>query len=410
MKKIKNPLVFIFITVLIDCIGIRIIYPVAASIISEVSGVSVNEAVTYSGWLMASYAVMQFLFSPILGALSDRFGRRPVLLLSLMGFGIDYLFLALAKTLPLLFLGRIISGICGASITTSFAYVADISSPEKRAQNFGIIGAAIGLGFIIGPFMGGMLSEFGTRVPFFASAVLSLLNWLYGFFILPESLKIENRRKFNLKRANPFGAFLQLKKNKAIRMLLVALFFLFVAGQVMPAVWPFYTKYLYKWSDLEIGYSLAFVGVMVAIVKSGLIRWTQKFFGPIRSVYIGLLFYVLGLSLFACANQPWMLYVFILVYCLGGIALPSLQAIISGRMHANEQGELQGMITSLISLSNILAPLIMTHLFYFFTKENGSVNFPGAPFAVAAILVSIGIAFCIRELKKENSSLVNNNL
>ncbi len=402
MQRVKNPFFFIFITVLIDCIGIRIIYPVAASIISEVSRVSVNEAVTYGGWLMASYAIMQFIFSPLLGALSDRFGRRPVLLISLMGFGINYLFLALVNTLPLLFLGRIISGICGASITTGFAYVADISPPEKRAQNFGIIGAAIGLGFIIGPIMGGILSEFGTRVPFFASAVLSLLNLIYGFFILPESLKVENRRKFDFKRANPLGAFVQLKKNKTVRMLLIALFFIFVAGQVMPAIWPFYTKYLYKWSDLEIGYSLAFVGVMVATVKGGLIRWTQNYFGAIRSVYVGLIFYVLGLSLFAFANQAWMLYVFTLVYCLGGIAPPSLQAIISGRVHDNEQGELQGMITSLISLSNIIAPLIMTHLFYFFTKENAPVNFPGVPFAAAAILVSIGFVLCVRELKKEN--------
>jgi len=170
----------------------------------------------------------------------------------------------------------------------------------------------------------------------------------------------------------------------------------------MPSIWPFYTKYLYNWRDIEIGYSLAFVGIMVAIVKGGFIGWTQKYFGSTRSVYIGLIFYVLGLSLFAFANQPWMVYMFTLVYCLGGIAPPSLQAIISGRVHANEQGELQGIITSLISLSNILAPLIMTHLFYFFTKENAPVNFPGAPFVAAAILVSIGLALCVRELKKES--------
>ncbi len=401
MQKVKSPLVFIFITVLIDCIGIRIIYPVAASLVAEVSRVSVNEAVTYSGWMMASYAIMQFIFSPILGGLSDRFGRRPVLLLSLMGLGINYLFLALANTLSFLFLGRIIAGICGASLTTGFAYVADISPPEKRARNFGIIGAAIGLGFIIGPFLGGVFSQFGTRTPFIAAACLSLLNWLYGFFILPESLQQENRRAFNFRRANPFGAFIQLKKNKAIRMLLIVLFFLFLAGQVMPSIWPFYTKYLYKWSDLEIGYSLAFVGIMVAIVKGGLINWTQKKFGPIRSVYIGLVLNMLGLSLFAFASQSWMVYAFTLVYCLGGIAPPSLQGIISGRMSANEQGELQGMISSLISLSNILSPLIMTHLFYFFTKENAPVHFPGASFAVAAILIFLGFLLCVRELRKK---------
>jgi DHA1 family tetracycline resistance protein-like MFS transporter len=404
MQKTKNPLVFVLITVFIDCIGIRIVFPVAASIVAEVSRVSVNEAVTYSGWMIASYAIMQFIFSPILGGLSDRFGRRPVLLLSLMGLGIDYLCLALANTLPLLFLGRIIAGICGASLTTSFAYIADISPPEKRARNFGMIGAAIGFGFIIGPFLGGVFSEFGTRVPFIAAACLSMINWLYGFFILPESLKKENRREFNLKRANPFGAFVQLKKNKNIRMLLIVMFFLFLAGQVMPAIWPFYTKYLYRWSDLKIGYSLAFVGIMVALVKGGLITWTQKKFGPIRSVYIGLVFNMVGLSLFAFANKSWMVYAFTLVYCLGGIAPPSLQGIISGRMPANEQGELQGMITSIMSLSNILSPLIMSHLFYFFTKENAPVHFPGASFAAGAIIIFLGFLLCVRELKKKTSA------
>lgn len=401
MPKIKNPIAFIFITVLIDCIGIGIIFPVAASIITEVSHVSVNEATTYSGWMMATYAIMQFVFSPVLGGISDRFGRRPVLLLSLLGLGIDYLFLAVANTLPLLFLGRMIAGICGASFQTSFAYIADVSPPEKRAQNFGMMGAAFGFGFIIGPFIGGMFSEFGTRAPFIAAACLSLLNWLYGFFILPESLKPENRRAFDLKRANPFGAFVQLKKNKKIRILVFGMFLLYLAGQVMPAIWPFYTKFLFSWSDREIGYSLAFVGVMVAVVQGGLIKWTQKKFGPIRSVYIGILLYIIGLSLFAMASQSWMLYAFTLVYCLGGIAPPSLQGIISGRMPANEQGELQGMITALTSLSTILSPLIMTNLFYFFTKENAPVYFPGASFAAAAIIVFLGLLLCIKELRKK---------
>jgi len=399
--KAKNPLVFIFITVLIDCIGIGIIFPVAASIVTEVSHVSVNEATTYSGWMMASYAIMQFIFSPVLGGLSDRFGRRPVLLLSLLGLGVDYLFLAMANTLPLLFLGRIIAGICGASFQTSFAYIADVSPPEKRAQNFGMIGAAFGLGFIIGPFIGGMFSEFGTRAPFIAAACLSLLNFLYGLFILPESLKPENRRAFDFKRANPFGAFLQLRKNKTIHVLMFGMFMLYLAGQVMPAIWPFYTKFKFSWSDREIGYSLAFVGVMVAIVQGGLIKWTQKKFGPIRSVYIGMILYVVGLSLFAFTSQAWMVYAFTLVYCLGGIGPPSLQGIISSRMPANEQGELQGMMTALMSLSTILSPLIMTNLFYFFTKDNTPFYFPGAAFAAAAIFVFLGLLLCVKELKNK---------
>jgi MFS transporter, DHA1 family, tetracycline resistance protein len=401
MLKARNQLVFIFITVFIDCVGIRLVYPVAASIVAEVGHVSVTEAITYSGWMMAAYAAMQFIFSPILGALSDKYGRRPILLISMMGLGIDYLFLALANTLPLLFLGRIIAGICGARFTTSFAYIADISAAEKRAQYFGIIGVAIGLGFTLGPFLGGLLSEMGTRVPFVAAAILTLLNWLYGFFILPESLKPENRRAFSLRRANPLGAFEHLRKNKALRMLFVVLFFLFLAGQVMPSVWPFYTKFVFKWSDLKIGYSLAFVGVVLAIVKGGLIKWSQNRFGDVRTVYIGLIFYMVGLSLFAFASQPWMLYAFSLVYCIGGIAPPSLQAIISGKMQANEQGELQGVITSLLSLANIISPLIMTNLFYFFTKENTNYYFPGASFAAAAILILIAFSIYLGEIKRK---------
>jgi len=401
MLKARNQLVFIFITVFIDCVGIRLVYPVAASIVAEVGHVSVTEAITYSGWMMAAYAAMQFIFSPILGALSDKYGRRPILLISMMGLGIDYLFLALANTLPLLFMGRIIAGICGARFTTSFAYIADISAAEKRAQYFGVIGVAIGLGFTLGPFLGGLLSEMGTRVPFFAAAILTLLNWLYGFFILPESLKPENRRAFSLRRANPLGVFEHLRKNKALRMLFVVLFFLFLAGQVMPSVWPFYTKFVFKWSDLKIGYSLAFVGVVLAIVKGGLIKWSQNRFGDVRTVSVGLIFYMVGLSLFAFATQPWMLYVFSLVYCIGGIAPPSLQAIISGKMQANEQGELQGVITSLLSLANIISPLIMTNLFYFFTKENTSYYFPGASFAAAAILILIAFIIYLGEIKRK---------
>ena len=397
MQKSRNPLIFIFITVFIDCLGIRIIYPVAASIVAEVGKVSITEAVTYSGWMMASYAIMQFIFSPVLGGLSDRFGRRPILLLSMMGLGIDYIFLAMANTLPLLFLGRIIAGICGARFTTSFAYIADISHNSRRAQNFGIIGVAIGLGFTFGPFIGGLLSEYGTRVPFIVSACLSLLNWLYGFFILPESLLPENRRPFSLKRANPLGAFVHLRQNKPVRMSFVVLFFLFLAGQVMPSVWPFYTKYLFHWKDLDIGYSLAFVGVILALVKGGLIKRSQAKFGSRRSVIIGLVFYIIGLSLFAFASQPWMLYAFTFIYCIGGIAPPTLQGIISVRMAANEQGELQGVITSLLSLANFISPLIMTNLFYYFTKDDAPIQFAGAPFVAAAIFTSVGLFIYLKE-------------
>jgi len=397
--KARNPILFVFITVLIDCIGIGIIFPVAATIVTEVAHVEINQATTISGLMMTSYALMQFLFSPLLGGISDRFGRRPVLLLSLLGLGIDYVFLTFADTLTLLFIGRIIAGVCGASFTTAFAAIADVSEPAKRAQHLGLIGAAFGFGFIIGPVLGGIFSEYGSRAPFVAAAILSLLNFMYGYFILPETLKPENRRAFNIKRANPFGAFLQLKKSKHIRTLIIGMFMLYLAGQVMPAIWPFYTKFMYHWTDRQIGYSLGFVGVMVSIVQGGLIKFSQQKFGSEKAIYIGLLMYFAGLVLFAFANQAWMMYAFTFVYALGGIAPPSIQGIISGRVAANEQGELQGMITALNSVSTILSPLIMTNLFYQFTKPNGLIYFPGAAFAAAAFLILVGAYFVIRGLK-----------
>jgi DHA1 family tetracycline resistance protein-like MFS transporter len=400
--KARNPILFVFITVLIDCIGIGIIFPVAATIVTEVTHVSINEATTYSGLMMTCYALMQFLFSPLLGGISDRFGRRPVLLLSLLGLGIDYFFLTFADTLTLLFIGRIIAGVCGASFTTAFACIADVSEPEKRAQNFGLMGAAFGLGFIIGPVLGGIFSAYGSRAPFVAAAILSLLNWLYGYFILPETLKVENRRPFDIKRANPFGAFVQLKRSKHIRTLIFGMFMLYLAGQVMPAIWPFYTKFMFQWTDKEIGYSLGFVGVMVSIVQGGLIKFTQQKFGSEKAIYLGLTLYFIGLVLFALANQAWMMYAFTFVYALGGIAPPAIQGIISGRVAANEQGELQGMTTALNSISTILSPLLMTNLFYQFTKPNALIYFPGAAFAAAALLIVGGAYFVVKGLKVSN--------
>ncbi|MEI6489564.1 MAG: TCR/Tet family MFS transporter [Bacteroidota bacterium] len=399
-SKSKNPIIFIFITVLIDCIGIGIIVPVIASLVTEVSHVNLNLATTYSGYMMATYAVMQFIFAPVLGGLSDKYGRRPVLLLSLFGLGCDYIFLSFANTLPLLFVGRVIAGICGASFTTSFAYIADVSAPEKRAQNFGMMGAAFGLGFIIGPMLGGLFSGLGVRAPFIAAACFSLINWLYGYFILPESLKPENRRNFDIKRANPFGAFAQLRKSKHIRTLVVGVFLLYLAGQVMPSIWPFYTKFMFHWTDREIGYSLAFVGIMISIVQGGLIKFSQKKFGTNKAIFIGLTLYFIGLGLLSMATQSWMIYAFVFVYSLGAIAPPALQAVISGRVSATEQGELQGMMTGLNSISTILSPLIMTNLFYFFSKDTAPFYFPGASFAAAAILIFFGGVLCVKGLKE----------
>ncbi len=396
----NKAMLFIFITLMIDCTGIGIIIPVMPTLIQQLTGGTVSEAATYGGWLTVIYALMQFVFSPVLGGLSDRFGRRPVLLFSLLGLGIDYIFMCMAPTIAWLFVGRIIAGMCGASFTTATAYIADISTPEKRAQNFGMIGAAFGLGFIIGPLLGTVFSHFGTRVPFAAAAVLSLMNGLYGFFILPESLSAENRRAFDGKRANPFGSLKHLKRYPAILGLIFSMILIYIAGHAAQSTWTFYTMEKFNWNEAWRGYSIAFVGVSVAVVQGGLIKFTSKKLGANKSVFIGLCFYVLGFALFAFATKGWMMFAFMVPYALGGIAGPSLQSIISGQVPANEQGELQGAITSLVSLTSIIGPLLMTGLFSYFTATTAPVYFPGAPFIMGAVLTVFSVVIAATVLRK----------
>ncbi|MFC3811532.1 TCR/Tet family MFS transporter [Lacihabitans lacunae] len=401
MQK-KNAIVFILITVLIDVIGIGIIIPIIPSLIQELTGGDVSQASSYALILVFIYSFMQFIFSPIIGGLSDQYGRRPVLLFSLFGFGIDYILLALAPTVGWLFAGRLISGITGASFSTASAYIADITEPEKRAQSFGMIGAAFGLGFIIGPSLGGILGEFGSRVPFWVSAGLSLINWLYGYFILPESLKPENRRKFDFKRANPIGSLMNLKKYPFILTLVASLFLVYVSGYATQGTWSFYTIEKFGWSEMEIGLSLGFVGLMVAIVQGGLIRVIIPKFGKEKALFFGLAINSIGLLAFAFASSSWMMYAIMVPFALGGIANPAFQGIISSQVNSNEQGELQGALTSLMSVAAIIGQPLMLGLFRVFTKENAVLYFPGAPFFVGSILSVISLFLTIRTIKKEN--------
>lgn len=378
MKNKKGAaLGFIFITLAIDSIGLGIIIPIMPDLIKELIHEDLSQASVYGGWLTLSYAAMQFIFAPVMGALSDKYGRRTVLLCSLFGFGVDYLFLAFAPTIAWLFLGRIIAGMLGASFTTASAYIADISEPEKKAQNFGLIGAAFGLGFIIGPAIGGQLSHFGLRFPFYAAAALALLNWLYGYFILPESLPKENRRELDWKRANPFGSLRQLFKYKAFTGLIISLILVYIAAHAIQSTWTFYSMEKFSWTPQLVGYSLTFVGVILAVAQGGLIRLIIPKLGRKRSVYIGLLMTTLGLILIAFATQGWMMYAFIIPYALGGITGPSIQAIISEQVPKNEQGELQGALTSLMSATSVIGPVMMTYIFRYFTSNASPVIFPG---------------------------------
>ncbi|MBS1919861.1 MAG: TCR/Tet family MFS transporter [Bacteroidetes bacterium] len=403
MDKRHAAVGFIFITLLIDVMGWGLIIPVMPDLIAQLKHIPVNEASSYGSLLISMYAIMQFVCAPIIGNLSDRFGRRPVILFSLFGFGVDYLFLAFAPTYGWLFVGRTIAGITGASFTTAAAYIADISTPETRAKNFGLIGAAFGLGFIIGPAIGGQLGSLGLRAPFYAAAILCLLNWLYGYFILPESLDKENRRKFEWKRANPVGSLLHLKKYPVISGLMFSFMLIYLAAHAIQSNWSYFTMYRFHWNERMVGYSLALVGLLMAAVQAGLIRIVNPKLGNQRSVYIGLFCYSVGLFLFAFATQSWMMYAFLVPYCLGGIAGPALQAILAGHVPPNEQGELQGALTSLMSLTSIFGPLIMNNLFYYFTKSTAPVYFPGASFLLGGIFMlgSAVIAYYVLRSEKK---------
>ncbi len=391
---------FIFITLLIDVMGWGLIIPVMPGLISQLKNIPVNEASSYGAWLISAYAITQFVFAPVIGNLSDKFGRRPVLLGSLIGFGIDYLFLALAPTYGWLFIGRIIAGITGASFTTASAYIADISTAETRAKNFGMIGAAFGLGFIIGPALGGLLAGWGVRAPFYAAALLCLLNTLYGYFVLPESLSKEHRREFHWKRANPFGSLLLFKRYPVLGKLAFSFFLIYMAAQSVQANWNFFTIYRFQWTEKLVGISLAVVGLLVGLVQAGLTRVVNPRLGDERSIYLGLALYTIGLVLFAFATESWMMFAFLIPYCLGGIAGPSLQSVLAGHVPPNEQGELQGALTSLMSLTTILGPLIMNNLFTYFTTT-APVHFPGASFLLGAIFMLGSIVVAWMTLRNE---------
>jgi DHA1 family tetracycline resistance protein-like MFS transporter len=400
-KGSKASLVFIFITILIDVIGIGIIIPVFPTLLTELSGLGLSEASRIGGWLIGAYALMQFFFAPVLGALSDRYGRRPIILLALLGLGIDYIFHAWAPTITFLFVGRLLAGITGASFTVATAYIADISTPEKKAQNFGLVGAAFGLGFILGPVIGGITAEYGVRVPFLVAAGLSLVNFLYGFFVLPESLPSEKRiTEINWKKVNPFSTFKHFKAFPALLGFMIPFFLIYIAGHAIQSTWTFYTMYRFEWNEATVGYSLAVVGIVVAIVQGGMVKYVVRAIGEKLTVIVGMSLWSLGLILFASANREWMMFAYILPYCLGGVAAPTLQGIMSNLVPDTMQGRLQGILTSIMSLTSILGPPLMTYTFYIFSGENAIADFAGAPFAVGALMMTVALIWVLKPLNK----------
>ena len=397
MKNRKAAVGFIFVTLLLDVIGLGIIIPVIPSLIQELTGEGLSEASRYGGWLIASYAIIQFLCAPIVGSLSDKYGRRPILLLSLLGFGIDYLVIAFAPSIGWLFLARIIAGFFGASFTTGAAYIADVSSPEKKSQNFGLLGVAFGLGFIVGPVMGGVLGEIGPRIPFFTAAFLSFFNLIYGYFILPESLEKKNRREFKWSQANPLGSLNTLKKYPSVLGLVGALTFIYLASYAVQGTWTYFSMEKFNWSESVVGYSLGFVGIMSALVQGVLIRVIIPKIGEYNTMIVGIILNILGSILFSIATEGWMLFCFIVPYSLGGLAGPAIQGILSNQIPENEQGQLQGALTSMMSATGIFGPLLMTSIFSYFTSNNSPIYFPGAPFIAGAILVSVCLLIILKK-------------
>jgi DHA1 family tetracycline resistance protein-like MFS transporter len=384
----KHAIAFIFVTMLIDVMGLGIILPILPKLIATLGHTGMDAAARIGAWLMFAYAGMQFLFSPLLGNLSDRFGRRPILILSLVGIGIDYVIMGLAPTLGWLFFGRILSGMAGASFTTAAAYIGDISAPEKRAQNFGMIGAAFGLGFILGPALGGQLGHYGVRLPFFVAAGLAAANALYGLIVLKESLAADHRRKFELWRSNPLGALIVLKRYPVVLPLCGVLILMRLAHDANPTVFSYYTMLKFGWGPREVSWALVGVGVITAIAYSTLPRLARRI-GEDRSIYIGLAGGALSFIGYAIASQGWMIYAFMLPFGLVSLVMPSLNAIMARAVGPKSQGELQGALTSGGSLTSVFAPLILGNLFAWFSGPQAPVYFPGAAFAAAALFLGL---------------------
>lgn len=395
MNKKKASVQFIFATIFLDALGIGILIPVLPDLIRRFSD-DPSFVSHYYGYFISVYALMQFVASPVLGALSDRFGRRPVLLVSLIGAVFDYILMAFAPNLSILFIGRVIAGLTGASMTVATAYMADISDDNNRAANFGLIGAAFGFGFIVGPAIGGFTGSLGHQYPFLAAAALNLLNFVFGVFILPESLPKELRRQIDITKLNPLKSLAKIMKPSPILALIWVNFLLYFAGQVHPASWALFTEYKFKWSPTDIGISLSVVGIATAVVQGGLTRILIPKLGEWRSVFVAIVVSALAYAGYAYATESWMMYAILIPSAIAGIAGPALQSLISRETPSQEQGELQGTLVALISLTAILGPLLYTELFARLTATGIENPFPGAPYVAASIITVIsGVIFAV---------------
>jgi DHA1 family tetracycline resistance protein-like MFS transporter len=405
--------VFVLVTVLLDTLGVGLIIPVGPRLVASFLNDDLAAASRYFGLLFSLYSTMQFLFAPVLGALSDRFGRRPVILTSLLGGTAAYLIAGFAPTLGWLFAGRIIAGITGASFSAAGAYIADVTPPDKRAQGFGLIGAAFGLGFILGPGVGGSLGDISLRLPYFGAAILTFANLLYGLFVLPESLRPADRRPFSLRRANPVGSLRRLGQNPVVLGLTGTIFCGFMAQMILQSVWALYNQARFGWTLRDVGLSLMVAGLATALVQGVLLRTATTRFGERSVVLMGLTLTLFSHVAFGSAGRGWAIYVILLPYALGGIAGPATQAIISRAVGSSEQGELQGSLNSLSGIAAIAGPLLGTSLLARFGPETARPHVPGAAFFAGAAFSAIGLALALRPLSRaaevHNAAATNEN-
>ncbi len=394
---------FIFITLVLLILGVGIIVPVLPGLVTEFRGGSVSEGSWDYGLIIGVFAATQFVAAPILGSLSDRYGRRRVLLIALAGSAIDYVVMGFAPTLTWLFIARIISGATAGSLATCNAYIADVTPPEKRAQAFGLLGAAFGLGFVIGPAIGGLAGSVSLRLPFFIAAGCVAINWVYGAFVLPESLPVQHRRNFSWKRANPIGAFRILQQVPGLLRLAIVYFLSMFGGIILQNIWVLYTGYRYHWTTAQVGLSLTVVGILSAIVQGRLVRPIIAWLGEKRALFTGLTLNVAAYILYGSAPRGWMIYCILLIGSLGGIAGPALQSFITRHVAANEQGAVQGSLSGLTSLGTIFAPLLGSWSFAYFVSPTSRWQIPGIAFYEAAAIALIGLLLARRALRSEKS-------
>jgi DHA1 family tetracycline resistance protein-like MFS transporter len=396
-------IVFILITLVLDAMGFGLIMPVMPALLREIGDIPLSDAALVGGVLSTVFAVMQFLCGPLIGSISDRFGRRPVLLGSLFVMAVDYIIMALAQTFWLLFLGRVIGGVTAATQSTATAVIADISKPEEKAARFGLVGAAFGLGFVLGPMIGGILAEYGTRAPFYAAAALAAANMTFGYFVMPETVTDRTRRAFTWKRANPLGAFAHVSLNPQVRPFLLMFFLYQIAFFVYPVIWSYFTTARFGWSESTIGLSLAAFGLSMAIVQGGLIRFILRWFGDRGTVLYGLIFNTFAFVVLALVTEGWMALLFTPITALGAVVIPALQGILSKMTADDSQGELQGVLSSISALGMILSPLLMTTVFAWFAAEDAAIFLPGAPFLVSALLMLVCMAVFVPTLRRKQA-------